>query len=69
MQTVKARLDRKAIDGYTGWDGGYPSSDLRLELFYDATDVKLNENDDKCVDIAARCMMLWFRNKQLGKKE
>jgi hypothetical protein len=58
---MKKRLDEKAEQGYTGWDGEYPDHSLMDEIFKDV----LNENYtlvEKSVDIANRLMMLWYRD-------
>lgn len=58
---MKTRLTQKVEAGYTGWDGDYPASALRREIVADAMAAWDTATDDKAVDIANRCMMLWRR--------
>lgn len=58
---MKARLDWGAdVKGYTGWDGEYPSELLRDEIDADVMSL-CDAADEKALDIAARCMFLWYR--------
>ena len=63
-EAMKVRLDEKANEGYTGWDGGFPTKKLRESIDRDSWKMVRDGNDDKAVDIANRCMMLWFRAKE-----
>ena len=56
------RLDAKAAAGYTGWDGAYSAEDCRTDLYEDADDMELNDDDSKAVDTANRAMFLWYRD-------
>jgi len=67
---IKARLRYKVMEGYTGWDDGYPASALRDELLQDAADIRRYRTDQtelrlqrKLTDIGARSMFLWFRSR------
>jgi hypothetical protein len=63
---MKARLDWAAeivVSGKTGWDGEYSADALRSEIRDDADDMDMCGEDGKAVDIANRCMMLWFREQ------
>jgi hypothetical protein len=63
---MKARLDwASEVKGHTGWDGEYPTAALRGEIADDADAMARVGHEDKAVDIANRCMMLWHRaNKE-----
>ncbi len=63
---MKARLLEKLLVGYSGWnDPKKVSSDnLRTDIVDDALDMELNDDSEKTVDIANRCMMLWYRDKE-----
>ena len=66
---IKARLDEKAAEGYTGWDGDYAANALAAELQDDAdfmvlvtaNGIKRKQRCALAVDIGARSMMLHFR--------
>jgi hypothetical protein len=60
-KAMKLRLDEKADAGYTGWDGAYPACSLRSEILSDAEEMREFAESHKAVDIANRCMMLWYR--------
>jgi len=62
-KAMKERMDWAASQGKTGWDGEYPADALRSEIAEDADDMDLCEWDEKAVDIANRCMMLWYRDQ------
>ena len=67
---IKARLDKKAAEGYTGWDCDYAANALAAELQDDADilvlmtgqGVKRKQRCAIAVDIGARAMMLHFRS-------
>lgn len=67
---MKERFQQKVKEGYTGWDGDYPTQNILEEIKRDAEFL----HEDHCwetrfkpgklsVDIANRCMMLWYREK------
>ncbi len=63
---MKARLDWAAANGRAGWDDEkiYSSDRCRSDLAEDATDMDINgewAKDLQAIDIAARCMFLWYR--------
>lgn len=62
---MKARLDEKAAEGYSGWDGAYPWAPLCGEIITDATTLGPGivgpAEEHLPVDIGTRAMMLWFR--------
>lgn len=60
---IKARLDEQAARGYAGWDGNTVRSSHYIadQLFADARNCVVTKKYGKAVDIAARAMMLWFR--------
>ena len=64
---VKARLDAKAAEGYTGWDGAWPEELLlgRMTGMVDdlnALDCGPARQRRIAVDVGALAMMLWFRS-------
>ncbi len=63
-EAIIAQLHEQVDIGYEGWEGAYPSGDLRDEIYHDALEMVGTAIDDKAVDIAARCMMLWYREKK-----
>jgi len=65
-KAMKARLDEKAAQGYTGWDEHYPAGKLAHEIYNDAARILPETggwNDKKGIDIANRAMMLWYRRQ------
>lgn len=67
---MKARLENKALHGYTGWDDPeqVSNSSLATALLSDSLDVSNGITkgggvipDDLLVDVANRAMFLWFR--------
>jgi len=72
---MKARLERKALQGYTGWDDPEQVTNLSLAtmLLSDSLTFshELTKNGgevpgDLLVDIANRAMFLWLRQKDNG---
>ncbi|TAL62080.1 MAG: hypothetical protein EPN88_13765 [Bacteroidetes bacterium] len=63
-QAMKDRLKEKLLEGYWGWDTGRIFPDLRLAILEDANNMNLNGNNEKGIDIANRCMMLWICERQ-----
>lgn len=59
---VEQRLKEQQRKGYTGWDGSYPTESLQNEIMADGCDlIRGTGSKKKCVDIAARSMMLHKR--------
>ena len=59
---VEARLQEQHDDGYTGWDGSYPTKELLKEMTDDALLLEREEGDkESCIDVAARAMMIYRR--------
>jgi hypothetical protein len=60
---MKASLDWAAEHGRTGWDDEavYSLDDCRSDMADDALNIDLLQEDSKTVDIANRCMFLWYR--------
>lgn len=67
---MKARLERKALDGYTGWDDPAKVADISLTTFLLSDALSYSHemtlggggtNPDLLVDIANRAMFLWLR--------
>ena len=65
---MKARLERKTLQGYAGWDDRRVITDVELatSLFQDANKVVSSIGfqevpEDLLVDIATRAMFLWLR--------
>jgi len=66
-KAVEKRLLRKQREGFTGWDGKYPSNQLKQEIIDDVVLLEGEVSERKlCEDIAARSMMLWRRSQEDG---
>jgi len=65
---MKARLDEKAADGFTGWDGEYPIEHLCDEIAGGATGIGVCDKngspwpEQDAIDIGNRAMFLWYRS-------
>jgi len=63
---IKKRMAEKYYEGYRGWDGDYSADDLCYEIGDDAAEMLGTANYHKeAVDIGARAMMLWHRQKAM----
>ena len=61
-EEVEKRLIQKNTEGYTGWDGSYPTERLCKEMTNGALGTERGYGGKKeCVDIAARAMMIHRR--------
>jgi hypothetical protein len=70
VKEMRSRLAKKERDGYTGWDGKHPTTDLIKQAISDldvlSTGMGLNM-PKLCIDIANRCMMVHFRLTHAAK--
>lgn len=66
-EAMKQRLDQKAAEGKTGWDGGYPTEFLLNDMARNATVICAIGREQEyysklAIDLANRAMMVWYRN-------
>lgn len=64
-KTMKARLLEKMLVGYSGWNDPkkVSSGSIRMAIYNDALDMDCGDIQ-RIVDIANRCMFLWYRDKE-----
>lgn len=65
MSKMKLRLAEKEQEGYWGWDGvnieGMIMDNLTSHILMDAEELSKKPSRKACIDIANRCMMVYYQ--------
>ena len=63
---MRDRMKEKLLQGYSGWDDPEKVSNVVLaaRIYEDAEQMDLGSGTyEEAIDVANRCMMLWFRGR------
>lgn len=62
-EVMRERMKEKLLEGYTAWDRSFSWGPMMQAILDDVKflDFYVNQSTKAAIDIANRCMMIWFR--------